>query len=100
MSEKSKGKSIIKNRPVWGVLTAVFLGLTGFSLYRAFGYSGDIGSYSSKFQSLQTVNATYNATRSMLLKFDTLQLGWALTGVVAICLVVLCLVVLLFFSKQ
>ncbi|MCL4438011.1 MAG: hypothetical protein M1616_01410 [Candidatus Thermoplasmatota archaeon] len=100
MSDESKGRSIIKIRPLWGALTAVFLGLTGFSLFRAFGYSGDISTYSTEFQSLNTVNATYNTTRSMLLRFDTLQLGWALTGVVAICLVVLCLVVLLFFSKQ
>ena len=81
-------------------MTAIFAAFSGYTLYMAFSYSGDISSYSSKFQSLQSTSSGYNSTKDMLLHFNTVQLGWALTGIVSICLVVLFLVIVLFFSKQ
>ena len=93
-------KGLLYYRSLWLASSIAFVALASFTLYEAFLLAGKVSSYSVKFQSLQSQNSAYNATRDALLHYNTIQLGWALGTIVSMSLLIISLMILLFFSKE
>lgn len=92
-------QAFLHHKPLWIALIAAMVALVSFTLYQAFLLAGKVSSYSLKFQSLQTQNSSYNATRETLLHYNTIQLGWALGTIVGLSVLIIAVVMLVFFTK-
>ena len=99
-NSKPRLKAIMRHRPLWIALSAITAAIASFTLYEAFLLAGKVSNYSLKFQSLQTQNSAYNATREALLHYNTIQLGWALGTIVSMSILIIALVMLAFFTKN
>ena len=99
-NSRSGLQAFLHHRPLWIGLISAMVALVSFTLYQAFFLAGKVSTYSLKFQSLQTQNSSYNATREALLRYNTIQLGWALGTIVGLSVLIISVVMLLFFTKK